>query len=165
MGISDIEIGAAAGAKLVAAQADHDPVRRLAELLPRSLRFLGVGGLGLISDLAVFTVILQETPHPLLARLVSLAVATLLTWRLNRALTFDCSGRRAPDEALRYAAVAATAQAVSYAIFAVLVLGVFAAAPQLAVLIGAAAGALVSYNGQAIFTFQPSKPSAPQSPA
>ena len=63
----------------------------------------------------------RQTPHPLLARLVSLALATLVTWRLNRALTFDRSGRRTGEEAMRYAAVAASAQAVSYAVFAALV--------------------------------------------
>jgi putative flippase GtrA len=148
------------------AAADHDPVRRSVDALPRPLRFLGVGGLGLITDLAVFTLIIAHGPHPLLARLVSLAAATLVTWRLNRALTFDRSGRRPADEAMRYAAVAASAQAVSYAVFAVLVVTVLAAAPQLAVLIGAAAGALVSYNGQALFAFRPGKlPAAPDNPA
>ena len=37
------------------AAADHDPVRRFFAVLPRPLRFLGVGGLGLITDLAIFT--------------------------------------------------------------------------------------------------------------
>jgi putative flippase GtrA len=132
--------------------------------LPRPLRFLGVGSLGLITDLGVFTLILAHGPHPLLARLVSLAVATLVTWRLNRALTFDRSGRRAADEAMRYAVVAASAQAVSYGLFAILVVTVLAAMPQLAVLIGAAAAALFSYAGQSLFAFRP-RQSPAQSPA
>ncbi len=152
-------------AALAPAGADHDAVRRFAEVLPRPLRFLGVGGLGLITDLAVFTLVIAHGPPPLLARLVSLAVATLVTWRLNRALTFDRSGRRPTDEVVRYAAVAASAQAVSYAVFAVLVVSVLAPVPQLAVLIGAAAGALVSYNGQALFAFRPRQPAAAAGPA
>lgn len=165
MGRSSVEFGGAVGAMPApaaqAAQA-HDPVRALVDGLPRPLRFLGVGGLGLVTDLAVFTLVLTHFPHPLLARLVSLAVATAVTWRLNRALTFDRSGRRQADEALRYAAVAAAAQAVSYAVFAGLVVTVLAAAPQLAVLIGAACGALVSYSGQALFAFRPHRPDAGQ---
>jgi putative flippase GtrA len=157
---SDAEFGAAAGEVCSPAAADHDPVRRLVEILPRPLRFLGVGGIGLITDLALFTAIIAHTPHPLLARLFSLALATVVTWRLNRALTFERSGRRPADEAMRYAAVAATAQAVSYAVFAVLVVTVIAALPQLAVIIGAACGALVSYSGQALFAFRP-RPPAP----
>jgi putative flippase GtrA len=135
-------------------EADSDPVRRLAAILPRPLRFLGVGGLGLITDLAIFTVAMGHGLPPLLARLVSLALATFVTWRLNRALTFDRSGRRPADEAMRYATVAAAAQAVSYAVFAILVVTLLAAVPQLAVIVGAAAGALVSYLGQASFAFR-----------
>jgi putative flippase GtrA len=137
-----------------------DPVRRLAEALPRPLRFLGVGALGLITDLAIFTLIIAHDPHPLLARMVSLAAATFVTWRLNRALTFDRSGRRPSDEALRYAAVAASAQAISYGLFAILIVALPGALPQLAVLLGAAAGALVSYNGQALFAFRRRQPVA-----
>ncbi len=158
MCVSDLEFGAGMGAPATPAAADLDPVRKFIGVLPRPLRFLGVGGLGLITDLAVFTFVIGYGPHPLLARLVSLAVATLVTWRLNRALTFDRSGRRTADEAMRYAAVAAAAQVMSYAVFAVLVVTVLAKTPQLAVLIGAAAGACVSYNGQALFAFRPRRP-------
>jgi len=162
MRVSTVE----SGATPAPAVHDHDPVRQFVEILPRPLRFLGVGGLGLITDLAIFTLLIAHAPHPLLARLISLAVATLVTWRLNRALTFDRSGRRPADEALRYAAVAAAAQAMSYTVFAVLVVTVLAATPQLAVLIGAIAGAIVSYAGQAQFAFRRRNAAAvPQSPA
>lgn len=154
MSVSKLEFGAAAGPMPARAAADHDPVRELVQVLPRPVRFLGIGGLGLITDLAIFTLIIAHAPHPLLARLVSLAVATIVTWRLNRALTFDRSGRRPADEATRYATVAAAAQGASYIVFAVLVVTVLSAIPQLAVLIGAAAGVLISYSGQALFTFR-----------
>jgi putative flippase GtrA len=153
MRVSNVAGGAAGGATPARADLD-DPVRRVFEVLPRPLRFLGVGGLGLVTDLAVFTIVLNHGLNPLLARVVSLAIATLVTWRLNRALTFDRSGRRPADEAIRYATVAAAAQAVSYAVFAILVVTLLAAVPQLAVIVGAAAGALVSYFGQASFAFR-----------
>lgn len=152
---SPVECGATGSATPAHAVAVDDPVRTLFLVLPRPLRFLGVGGLGLIVDLAVFTLLIAHTFDPLVARLGSLGIATLLTWRLNRALTFDHSGRRTADEALRYAAVAAAAQAVSYGVFAFLVIGLLAAMPQLAVIIGAAVGALASYLGQAGFAFRP----------
>jgi len=162
-----VECGAVAVAAEMPGRAipDHDPLRHLVEVWPRPLRFLGVGGLGLITDLAVFTAVVDQGAHPLVARLVSLALATLITWRLNRALTFDRSGRRVSDEAMRYATVAASAQAVSYAVFAVLVLSVPATVPQLAVLMGAGCGALVSYAGQALFAFRPPTPPRPPAPA
>lgn len=159
MHVGNIETsGAARSAAFAQAAAIEDPVRRLLEVLPRPIRFLGVGGLGLITDLAVFTAVIGHGVPPLAARLVSLAVATLVTWRLNRALTFDHSGRRPADEAMRYATVAAASQAVSYALFAALVVTVFRTIPQLAVLCGAVAGAAVSYSGQALFAFRPTRP-------
>ena len=136
------------------AAGDSDPFRALAERLPRAFRFIGVGALGLITDLGVFTYVIALWPHPLAARVVSLALATLVTWRLNRALTFDKSGRHQTEEAARYVAVAATAQGVSYAVFAVLVLTVLARHPQVALLIGAGIAALFSYNGQRLFAFK-----------
>jgi putative flippase GtrA len=149
---STLGLGAA-----TSASASADPVRRLFAPLPRPVRFLAVGGLGLITDLAVFTTALAHGAGPLTARAVSLAVATLVTWRLNRALTFGESGRRPSEEAVRYAIVAATAQGASYGVFALLVLTGLTAIPQLAVLTGAAAGALVSYAGQAHFAFRPGR--------
>ena len=132
-----------------------DALRVIAEALPRPFRFLGVGALGLTTDICVFTVLIGFAPRPLLMRLFSLAAATLVTWRLNRALTFDRSGRHQGDEALRYATVTAAAQGTSYAIFSVLVLTVLAPLPQAAILIGAAAGAIVAYNGHRLFAFAP----------
>jgi putative flippase GtrA len=134
--------------------ADTD-LRRLAARLPRVLRFMGVGMLGLTTDMLVFTLISLYEPRPLLVRLVSISCATFVTWRLNRALTFDRTGRHQGHEALRYGAVTATAQTVSYTVFAILVLTALDWFPQAAMLCGAAAGALISYNGHRLFAFAP----------
>jgi putative flippase GtrA len=152
--------------RAAARTAEPDPVHRLFQVLPRPLRFLAVGGLGLTVDLAIFTLVIAQFQHPLIARFISLAAATLVTWRLNRALTFDRSGRHPADEAIRYAAVAIGAQAVSYAIFAILVVTMLGVMPQLAVLAGAAAGAFISYSGQTLFAFRRQTAlAAPASPA
>jgi putative flippase GtrA len=132
-----------------------DPLRALAERLPRPVRFLGVGGLGLTTDFCVFTILIGHEPRPLVMRVFSLAAATLVTWRLNRALTFDRSGRRQGEEAMRYAAVTAAAQGTSYAVFAALILTVLGHLPQAALLIGAGAGALIAYHGHRLFAFAP----------
>ena len=139
---------------------EPDQLRLLAEKLPRPLRFLAVGGLGLVTDISVFTFILMHWPYPLLARVVSLGLATLVTWRLNRALTFDRSGRRQRREVIRYAMVTGAAQGTSYAVFAVLTFTVLAGLPQAALLIGAAAGTLISYNGHRLYAFAPHAGSA-----
>jgi putative flippase GtrA len=122
---------------------------------PRPLRFLLVGAVGLGVDLAVFTLIPLHVGHPLAVRLLSLALATLVTWRLNRAITFARSGRRQHEEALRYGAVTALAQGISYAVFAALVLTALGGLPQLATVLGAAVGALISYTGHRLFAFAP----------
>ncbi|MEA2929131.1 MAG: hypothetical protein QOG38_1559 [Hyphomicrobiales bacterium] len=151
MSIGKIELGAS----VRRARCADDPLRALADRLPRPLRFLGVGALGLTTDFCVFTILMGYAPRPLLVRLVSLALATLVTWRLNRALTFDPSGRQQSDEALRYVTVTAVSQGTSYAVFAALVLTVSAALPQAALVIGAVAGAVVGYNGHRMFAFAP----------
>jgi putative flippase GtrA len=138
--------------------AGGDPLRALAEYLPRPFRFLGVGAVGLTTDICVFTILMGFAPRPLLMRLFSLAAATLVTWRLNRAFTFDDSGRHQGEEALRYAAVTAASQGTSYAVFAALVLTVLAWLPQAAIIIGAAIGAVVAYNGHKLFAFAPRVP-------
>jgi putative flippase GtrA len=130
-------------------------VHHWAQRLPRALRFIGIGGIGLATDLGAFTIIATFTPHALIARLGSLAIATLVTWRLNRALTFSPSGRRQHEEAVRYAIVTIIAQGTSYAIFAALVLTVLQALPQIAILVGAAIGAVLSYNGHRLLSFAP----------
>jgi putative flippase GtrA len=123
--------------------------------LPRLLRFLVIGTIGLAVDVGLFTIVATFGPNPLVARGISLAIATLVTWRFNRALTFETTGRRQHEEALRYAIVTATAQGTSYGVFAVLVLTVLRSVPQVAVLVGSAIGALVSYKGHTLLSFAP----------
>src|SRR5690349_4502485 len=148
MRVGKIELGDASARPV-------DPLRALAERFPRPLRFLGVGGLGLTTDFCVFTILIGYQPRPLLMRLVSLALATLVTWRLNRALTFDQSGRAQHDEAMRYAMVTAVSQGTSYAVFAPLVLTEFGSLPEVALVIGAVVGAVVGYTGHRLFAFAP----------
>lgn len=139
-----------------------DKLLALAERLPRPLRFLGVGGFGLTTDLCVFSAVAAHDVHPLVARLISLAAATLVTWRLNRALTFDRSHRHQGEEAARYAAVTITAQGTSYVVFAVLIFTVLTALPQAALVIGAGFGAVIAYFGHRLFAFAPKFPRAHQ---
>ena len=134
----------------------HSPfLKNFPMRIPRPLRFFAVGAIGLTADLALITLLLSKGLHPLLAGFLALVGATVLTWRLNRAFTFDRSGRAQHEEALRYAAVTVVAQSVSYGVFAALVSTACVALPQAAVVIGAAAGALVSYNGHRLFAFAP----------
>lgn len=132
-----------------------DKIAALAARLPQPLRFIVVGCIGLMTDLCAFTALVSYAPHPLAVRLVSLGLATLVTWRLNRALTFAPSARAQHHEAMRYAIVTAVAQGTSYAAFAALVIALPTRLPQVALLAGAAIGAFVSYHGHRLFAFAP----------
>jgi len=136
---------------------------RLNELFmasPAPLRFLSVGAIGLSVDMGAFTVMAILGLHPLVARALSLSLATFVTWRLNRAVTFAESGRRPHAEAVRYATVTVIAQGFSYLTFAALVMTVLAPLPQAAILIGAGLAAVVSYNGHRVFSFAAAHSSA-----
>jgi putative flippase GtrA len=137
-----------------------DRLRETLARLPRPVRFLMVGGCGLITDIGFFTLLFAYGIHPLIARAFSLGLATIVTWRLNRDLTFTGSGRHQADEAARYALVAAVAQGLGYVIFAALALTVFSKIPQIAILIGAVAVTFISYNGQRLIAFAPREASA-----
>ena len=154
MALADVAADANADEREPAA---FDGLHTYIQRLPRPVRFLMVGGCGLVTDIGFFSLIYAFGGHPLIARAFSLALATLVTWRLNRHFTFACSGRHQADEALRYTAVAATAQGIGYVIFAILVLTVLARVPQVAIVIGAVAVTLISYNGQRLIAFLPHK--------
>ncbi len=158
MNAREMDSGAAVAAHPLEASDAHDPLRRLAGRVPRPYRFLGVGAIGLLTDISAFTAISTRLDAPLLVRLISLAAATLVTWRLNRALTFDRSGRYQSDEAMRYAMVTLVAQGISYGVFAVLVLSVLHWLPQAALILGAAVAAAFSYFGHRLFAFAPCRP-------
>lgn len=134
---------------------ETDKIRQVAKRLPRPLRFLAIGGLGITTDIGFFTLFASHGADALVARALSLAMATLVTWRLNRHLTFERSGRNQSSEAMRYFAVTVTAQATSYAIFALLVISIIPTLPQLAIIVGAAIAAFVSYNGHRLIAFAP----------
>jgi putative flippase GtrA len=116
-------------------------------------KFGCVGIAGLFCDMSAFTGLESAGCPALSARFASLLFATFVTWRLNRALTFKPSAPPSHEEAMRYLAVTALAQGLSYMIFAALVIFAPALKSQLAVLIGAATAALFSFEGHRHFSF------------
>ena len=72
----------------------------------RIVRFLCVGAVGFFADaamLALLTSILGI--EPLIARCLSIAFALMVTWLLNRTLTFGSSSRGMAIEGARYGGV------------------------------------------------------------
>jgi putative flippase GtrA len=134
-----------------------------AALVRRFARFSLVGALGLAVDAGLFALLVHHGAGEYGARALSLAVATLVTWNLNRRFTFAASGRGRSGELARYALVALSAQGLNYLVF-VLLRGAVPALPALgALLCGAGAAALFSFTGQRFFTFAPAAAPRPSS--
>ena len=131
-------------------------LRRLAALAPKgSVAFLAVGVVGLAVDMAVFTALHAAGLDKAVARAISLSVATVVTWLLNRRVTFAATGRARHREAGRYMIVTAFAQGISFISFLAICSAFPRLAPQIALFVGAVIATLFSYSGQRFFTFAP----------
>jgi putative flippase GtrA len=135
-------------------------LRRIERSLPfpplvwRICRFLTVGLVGLAVDGGLFWSLFQAGVSLEIARALSLALATLVTWWLNRIFTFASSGRPPVLELLRYVTVALVAQGFNYGLFLLLVRLDEGAHPLLCLLISAVATAALSFTGQSLIAFR-----------
>jgi putative flippase GtrA len=123
--------------------------------MPAICRFGFVGGTGLVSDMAMFTLLHHFGLNPFISRIFSLGFATLVTWALNRQITFDKQPRSVGQEASRYVLVTLGAQGVSYLAFAGLITMLPHVLPQISMVAGAVAGALFSFKGHKLISFAP----------
>ncbi len=128
--------------------------RSHAETLKRLSRFGLVGGLGFIVDAGLTITLIKLGLSPFSSRLIAMALATLVTWRLNRAITFDRSNVNPTAEGLRYSVVALVAALANYSLFVVLVLTVPTILPVFAIASATGFSMLISYLGFAHFTFR-----------
>ena len=122
--------------------------------LRRFALFLCVGFAGLAVDAALFATLHGTGLSPAVSRAASLALATLVTFALNRRFTFAASGRRARRDLARYVGVTLVAQGFSYGLFLGLLAMIPALPPLIALVAGAAAATLLSFGGQRFFTFR-----------
>jgi putative flippase GtrA len=118
-------------------------------------RFLAVGVAGLATDTLIYMALYRNGVPSALARGISLSVATLVTWLLNRRLTFDRTRRHALQEAVRYASVALVAQGINYGLFLATVSAIPGIFHPLAILFSSACATVFSFTGQYMFTFLP----------
>ena len=126
-----------------------------AQTLPqRFLRFALIGGLGFVVDAGMLLLLIQAGMDPFVARLVSIGLAMLVTWRLNRALTFGASRDGQVREAARYVAVALSVAGLNYAIYAALLLILPACPPLLATAISTGCCTLLSFAGYGKLAFR-----------
>ena len=117
-------------------------------------RFAVVGGLGFIVDSCVTLSLIHRGIDPYTARIFAIALAMMVTWRLNRALTFSASGSNQATEGIRYFTVAIIAAVLNYMIYAGLVFSFPTLSPLIAIVIAIGSVTLLSFMGYRRLVFK-----------
>lgn len=119
---------------------------------PPPLRHYGgfvLAGLSALAiDAAILTLLMATFGWPpLAARLVSIAIAMVASWLINRTVTFAVRSRPTLAEFARFAAVSWLAQAVNYAVFAAILLVRPQTPPVTALVAASLVAMVVAYAG------------------
>ena len=118
--------------------------------------FVLAGVSALTTDATVLLVLTESfAMAPLLARPVGIAVAMVVSWLINRTVTFSATTPPNLAEFARFAAVSWTAQAVNYTIFAAVLLLRPETAPVIALILASLVAMFVSYAGYRFGVFRP----------
>jgi len=125
------------------------PMPRLA---PQLVRFIVVGGIGFIADAGLVFLLTRLGMSPIAARIPSIATAILLTWYLNRRLTFKVAHASSAGELVRYSGVALVSACLNFAVYTALVLG--GVIPEVAVAVATIALMAVNFFGYKLFAFR-----------
>jgi putative flippase GtrA len=86
------------------------------------IRFLVVGALGFVVDVALTYALIHLGLGDILARPPAIAGAAIFTWLINRRFTFGASERRPGLEFFRYGVVAALAFGLNFGCYSALIL-------------------------------------------
>lgn len=131
-------------------------------MLSDFFRFGVAGATGFIVDVTVlFFIVMWLDQPPLLARLASFSAALVTTWLINRFWTFrrrtlGKPRREVSREFARYSAVALSAGAANYTVYALLIVAAAAPGPfylLASVVAGVAAGMIINFVGARNFVF------------
>ena len=117
-----------------------------------ALRHYGGFVLGGVAALATDALVLTGLTRlaglsPLIARPFAIAVAMIVSWLINRTVTFAVAGPPTWGEFARFAAVSWTAQAVNYCLFAAILLAWPGTEPVVALILASLVAMFVSYAG------------------
>lgn len=117
-------------------------------------RFALVGGLGFVVDSGFTLLLIHRGIDPYTSRVFAIALAMMVTWRLNRALTFGTSGSDQATEGIRYFTVAILAAVLNYAIYAGLLIAFPALSPLFAIIVAIGAVTMLSFAGYRHLVFK-----------
>ncbi|MGE8942913.1 GtrA family protein [Leptospira interrogans] len=109
--------------------------------------FLLAGLLALTTDGAILQTLTTFGWDPLAARLVAIAIAMIVSWLINRTVTFAMKGPPSLREYARFASVSWSAQVVNYAIFSAIMLTRPETHVLMALFIASLFATVVSYFG------------------
>lgn len=110
--------------------------------------FVLAGVSALATDMLVLALLTRGLGmSPLIARLFGIAVAMVVSWLINRQVTFQSPNRPSFTEFSRFAGVSITSQMVNYGVFAALLFSFPLLMPELALLMACFVSMFVSYIG------------------
>ena len=108
--------------------------------------FLFAGTLAFLADALVLVALTQLADfNPLVARLFAITTAMVVSWLVNRTITFRVGAPPSAREFVRFAALAWTTAALNYAVFAAVLLAVPGTHPLLALVISSLVAAVFAY--------------------
>jgi putative flippase GtrA len=117
--------------------------------------FLLAGSLAFVTDVAIFQAAYGLLLLPaLLARPLSISVAMVVSWLINRRVTFPMPGRPNVSEFLHFAAFAWAAAAFNYMVFAAILWISPAIWPPLAIFFSSLAAMVLAYANMRFSVFR-----------
>lgn len=110
--------------------------------------FVLAGVAALATDTGMLTLLTRMFGlSPFVARPFGIACAMVVSWLINRTVTFATTSPASLAEFSRFAGVSVTSQIVNYSVFAVLLLAFPVLAPELALFLACFVSMFVSYTG------------------
>ena len=110
--------------------------------------FLLGGALAFVTDGGILLALTKLAGvSPFVARIAGISVAMIVSWLVNRTITFAMKGPPSLAEFLRFAAVSWIAQAVNYGVFAAILLVLPGTEPILAFFLACLVSMIVAYAG------------------
>lgn len=106
------------------------------------------GALAFVTDGGVLMLLNRGLAmSPFLARPIGIGAAIVVSWWINRTITFAHTLPPSLAELLRFAAVSGSAQVVNYGVFAAALLAVPSLEPLIAFVLACLVSMVISYNG------------------
>lgn len=118
--------------------------------------FVLAGLLAFAADAAILEGLTRGADvSPYIARVVGISVGMIVSWLVNRTVTFAVHAHPSIGEFLHFAAVSWMAQLVNYLVFAGILVAVSGTLPFVALVIASAVSMLFSYSGFRYAVFKP----------